>query len=403
MSAIQLVRWHDELGDHLGLSRDYRHGVAALDDIPTEGRIVSVDQLQKWCRAQALELSTWAKAQLDQMPLRQVDPTSLLSPVEISELWASGVTYELSRDARMEESTVPDDLYSRLYTADRPELFFKAPGNRIAGPGDWVGIRRDAIWHVPEPELTVILDDTGQLFGFTVGNDMTARDLEADNPLYLPQAKMFHHSASLGPVLVLADTVDPYRLVFRLEIFRHGEKLVDLSTNTGRLRRRLENLVDYLGKEWPLAPWTGLMTGTGIVPPESFFLEDGDVIEISVPEIGILSNPVRRIGADWVNVPEVSRGILRVDPLDNVAVSLGELRPGDVVSVAGRSLTVRDLIPFGHKMALWALRKGDTVIKYGQPIGVANQDIEPGCHVHVHNVESNRGRGDLAMKKEGSS
>lgn len=399
--VIQLLRWQDQAGVHLGISQDYRVGVLPVSAV-VDG-IEDVPGLLAYCRSQNTEVSRWAGDALQRVSQRvTVAGEQILAPLDLSELWASGVTYEISRDARQEETTARDDFYGRVYDAPRPELFFKAPGHRIVGPNTPVGIRRDATWHVPEPELTVILDDRGRLFGLTIGNDMTARDLEAQNPLYLPQAKMFHHSAALGPTVVLADTVDPYALSIRLTIVRQGDVVVDLTTSTSRLRRSLQDLVAYLGHEWPLAPWTGLMTGTGIVPPDFFALEDGDEIFIDIPEIGTLANPVRRIDSEWAPVFAGGTRVLQIDPRDTVAVALGALDEGQEIVVAGSALTIRDAIPFGHKVAIKPMKTGDWVIKYGERIGMATRDIAVGQHVHVHNVESYRGRGDL-VKKGGHS
>lgn len=394
---IQLLRWREQDHVQLGLSYDYHTGVLPVSEL-AEG-VHDIGGLVAYCRDRNTEISTWAHDKLDGCTHRVlVDDKQLILPVELAELWASGVTYEISRDARMDETTVSDNLYERVYHALRPELFFKAPGDRIVGPHDFVGIRRDATWHVPEPELTVILDDRGQLFGLTVGNDMTARDLEAQNPLYLPQAKMFHHSAAIGPTVVLADTIDPYHLTIHLMITRRGDLVADQATTTTRLRRSLADLISYLEHEWPVAPWTGLMTGTGIVPPDYFALEDGDEISIEIPGIGTLVNPVRRIDSDWARVPGGRTRVLQINPQDTVAVALGALQPGQEVMVGTSVVMVGNVIPFGHKLAIKPMNKGDWVIKYGERIGIATEDINVGQHVHVHNVESYRGRGDLVKK-----
>lgn len=396
---IQLLRWREQDHVQLGLSHDYQTGVLPVSKL-VEG-VHDIPGLIAYCRAQNTEVSAWAQAALDESSQRVlIRDEQLILPIDLSELWASGVTYEISRDARMDETTISDNLYERVYLASRPELFFKAPQHRIVGPHNFVGIRRDATWHVPEPELTVILDDKGQLFGLTVGNDMTARDLEAQNPLYLPQAKIFHNSAAIGPTVVLADTVDPYRLTIRLMITRRGDVVVDRTTTTARLRRSLEELITFLKNEWPVAPWTGLMTGTGIVPPDYFALEDGDEIYIEIPEIGTLINSVRRIDSDWAQVPGRRPRVLQINPQDTVAVALGSLEPGQEVMIGTSAVMVQDAIPFGHKLAIKPMRPGDWVIKYGERIGIATANVDVGQHVHVHNVESYRGRGDL-LQKEG--
>ena len=397
---IQLLRWREQDHVHLGLSHDYRTGILPVSQC-VEG-VHDIPGLIAYCRDHHTEIRPWAQTALDESSHRVlIRDEQLIVPIDLSELWAGGVTYEISRDARRDETTTSDNLYERVYLASRPELFFKAPQHRIVGPHDFVGIRRDATWHVPEPELTVILDDQGQLFGLTVGNDMTARDLEAQNPLYLPQAKIFHNSAAIGPTVVLADTVDPYHLTIHLLIKRRGDDVVDQTTNTARLRRSLEDLITFLRNEWPVAPWTGLMTGTGIVPPDYFALEDGDEIFIEIPEIGTLVNSVRRVDTDWVQVPAGRPRVLQINSHDTVAVALGSLEPGQEVMVGTLGVIVQEPIPFGHKLAIKPMRPGDWVIKYGERIGIATANVDVGQHVHVHNVESYRGRGDL-WKKGGS-
>ncbi|MCL4351558.1 MAG: fumarylacetoacetate hydrolase family protein [Firmicutes bacterium] len=396
---IQLLRWREQGHVHLGLSHDYHTGVLPISQLVEE--VHDIPELTAYCRAQNTDISAWAQAVLDKSSQRVlISDEQVILPIDLSELWASEATYEISRDARRDETTISDNLYERVYLASRPELFFKAPQRRIVGPRDFVGIRRDATWHVPEPELTVILDDQGQLFGLTVGNDMTARDLEAHNPLYLPQAKIFHNSAAIGPTVVLADTIDPYHLTIHLMIARRGDVVVNQTTTTTRLRRSIEDLITFLKNEWPVAPWTGLMTGTGIVPPDYFAVEEGDEISIEIPGIGALINFVRRIDSDWAQVPGGRTRVLQINPQDTVAVALGALEPGQEVMVGTTAVMVQDPIPFGHKLAITPMRPGDWVIKYGERIGMATTNIEMGQHVHVHNVDSYRGRGDL-LKKEG--
>ncbi|MDA8205400.1 MAG: fumarylacetoacetate hydrolase family protein [Thermaerobacter sp.] len=392
---IRLIRWKTPQGQvRLGVSAG-DDAVVAVDAILPG--VCSVQSLRQHCRTQSISVAEWAAEILQgSSPRVDVSPDSWLAPLTLSELWAAGVTYEISRDAREQETTSAQNFYARIYESHRPELFFKAPGSRVAGPGDFVGLRRDATWHVPEPEMTVVLDDTGQVFGFTAGNDMTARDVEAQNPLYLPQAKMFHHAAAIGPSLVLAGTVDPYDLTITLAIRRKGQTVFQGATTTQKLRRSVEELVEYLGRALPLAPWTGLMTGTGIVPPDSFSVEDGDDIFIDISSIGTLYNRARIIGEPWVSVPTPPPRVVRIHPGDNVAVTLGGLERGQRVRLGNIEVTVQNAIPFGHKLALGSIPQGGAVIKYGEIIGLASCPIEPGEHVHIHNLESRRGRGDLA-------
>lgn len=216
------------------------------------------------------------------------------APLESQEVWAAGVTYLRSREARMEESREAGgaDCYDRVYHAARPELFFKAPAYRVMGPGQEVRIRRDSQWNVPEPELALALNSEGRIIGYTVGNDMSSRDIEGENPLYLPQAKIYDGSCALGPCLALADgPLDPATRIL-LRIFRGKEQVLDASTSVAQIKRSLEELAAYLFRETSFGTGCYLMTGTGIVPPHEFSLRAGDLIEIEITGIGTLSNTV---------------------------------------------------------------------------------------------------------------
>jgi 2-dehydro-3-deoxy-D-arabinonate dehydratase len=214
----------------------------------------------------------------------------VVAPVTPAEVWAAGVTYERSRDARMHES-VERDVYERVYEAERPELFFKATGPRVVGHGAPVGLRSDSEWQVPEPEIGIVLGAGGEIAGYTLGNDMSSRDIEGDNPLYLPQAKIFAASCALGPVVVTASEIeDPYDLDINLRIERAGTTLLESATTTARLHKRLDVLAVYLRRDNWLAPGTVILTGTGIVPPDDFTLQPGDVVEITCGAIGMLRN-----------------------------------------------------------------------------------------------------------------
>jgi 2-dehydro-3-deoxy-D-arabinonate dehydratase len=213
------------------------------------------------------------------------------APARPAEVWAAGVTYERSRDARMRESAATADVYERLYDAERPELFLKATAPRIVGPDSPIGLRADSTWLVPEPELGIVLGTDGRILGYTLGNDLSSRDIEGENPLYLTQAKVFAASCSLGPVVVAAEGIDPYNLEIAVRVLRDGAAAWSDGTTTARLNTRLERLVTYLRRDNWLAPGTVLLTGTGIVPDDSFTLRPGDVVEISCEPIGTLRNP----------------------------------------------------------------------------------------------------------------
>jgi len=222
---------------------------------------------------------------------------SLLTPVDAPEVWAAGVTYERSREARNEESkgsgTGEETFYDKVYKAERPEIFFKSTGARTARPGTPVCIRSDSDWQVPEPELGIVLDGRGRILGYTVGNDMSCRDIEGENPLYLPQAKIWRRSCSFGPAIRLAETVpNPYDLTIACRIYRDGQLAVNGSANTGQLRRKLDELASWLVRDNVVFDGTVLLTGTCIVPPDRFTLKPGDRIEIEIAGIGTLINPV---------------------------------------------------------------------------------------------------------------
>jgi 2-dehydro-3-deoxy-D-arabinonate dehydratase len=217
-----------------------------------------------------------------------------LAPIGSQEVWAAGVTYYRSRDARMAESKDAGggDFYDRVYRAARPELFFKGTASRAAAPGAPVRIRSDAQWSVPEPELTLVINPHGTIIGYTIGNDMSSRDIEGENPLYLPQAKVYDGSSALGPcVLVTSDPLPPSTAI-SLQIERAGEPVFSGATTLSELKRRPAELVEYLFRDNVFPTGAYLMTGTGIVPPDSFSLARGDRIRITIDAIGTLENTV---------------------------------------------------------------------------------------------------------------
>lgn len=221
------------------------------------------------------------------------DPAAILAPVGHQEIWAAGVTYYRSRTARMEESKDAGggSFYDRVYAAERPELFFKATGRRVVDPGKPVHIRSDAKWSVPEPELTLVINPAGAIIGCTIGNDMSSRDIEGENPLYLPQAKVYNGSCALGPCILL--TSEPSRDTgIRLDILRSGKQAFSAATSLKELKRDPKELVSFLYRDNSFPQGAFLMTGTGIVPGDDFTLQHRDVIRISIDGIGILENPV---------------------------------------------------------------------------------------------------------------
>jgi len=217
----------------------------------------------------------------------------LLAPIDRQEVWAAGVTYRRSQVARMQESQGAASFYDLVYAADRPELFFKATPHRVAGPGAALRIRQDARWNVPEPELALVLNRQLKLVGFTVGNDMSSRDIEGENPLYLPQAKVYDACCGLGPWVTLAGVMPPVAQIgIELKVDRGGQQVFSGATSVGQMARTFEDLVEWLGRDNSFPEGAILLTGTGIVPGDDFTLAPGDVVRISIEGIGTLTNSI---------------------------------------------------------------------------------------------------------------
>ena len=222
-----------------------------------------------------------------------VDQVRLLTPVESQEIWAAGVTYLRSKQARMEESDFSARAYDHVYEAARPEIFFKAVPEKVVSPGEAVGIRRDARWNVPEPELTLVINSSGSLVGFTIGNDMSSRDIEGENLLYLPQAKIYTGSCAIGPWVVVGAVEDDARQwTIRLEIQRGDAVVFAGETRVDQIKREFGELIEYLFRSQAFPRGAMLLTGAGIVPPDAFTLAAGDRVRITISGIGTLENPV---------------------------------------------------------------------------------------------------------------
>jgi len=234
------------------------------------------------------------KASLSPTPCPPPAADSLLAPVGSQEIWAAGVTYFRSRDARIEESKDAGGgtFYDRVYHAERPELFFKATSRRVVGPGQPVRVRSDAKWSVPEPELTLLISSTGTITGYTIGNDMSSRDIEGENPLYLPQAKVYDGSCALGPALLLSSEPLPRTTTIQLQVERNGSVAFSGETTLAELKRDPQLLVSYLFRDNTFPDGAFLMTGTGVVPADEFTLLSGDIVRITIDGIGTLENPV---------------------------------------------------------------------------------------------------------------
>lgn len=234
----------------------------------------------------------WLNVRLAYAQPRESLDVPPLSPVLSQEVWAAGVTYYRSRSARMEESDGAADCYDRVYDADRPELFFKATPHRVVGTEGNVRIRSDATWNVPEPELTVCVSRTGEIFGYTIGNDMSSRDLEGENPLYLPQAKVYDQCCALGPGILATDEPLPDSTKIELTITRGGTVVFSGSTELNQMKRNPAELVDYLFRDNSFPAGCLLLTGTGVVPECDFTLAPADEVAITIHPIGTLTNRV---------------------------------------------------------------------------------------------------------------
>ncbi|MEP7355578.1 MAG: fumarylacetoacetate hydrolase family protein [Acidobacteriota bacterium] len=230
------------------------------------------------------------------MPL-EAAPANLRAPIESQEVWAAGVTYYRSRSARMAESHAAGggDFYDRVYSAERPELFMKAVAHRVVGPESPVRIRRDSKWNVPEPELTLLISPKGKILGYTAGNDMSSRDIEGENPLYLPQAKVYDGSCALGPAILVTPEPLPSTTKISVKIQRGEKVMFNESTTLAEMKRTPVELSGYLYRENSFPQGAMLMTGTGVVPPDTFTLLPGDRVEVAIEGIGVLGNTVEQL------------------------------------------------------------------------------------------------------------
>jgi 2-dehydro-3-deoxy-D-arabinonate dehydratase len=282
---VHVCRFTKGGGARVGLVSDDR---ASVRDLTAAG-VATLEPLLESDDPEA-ELRRAEPARLPAIPLSEVE---ILTPVEHQEIWAAGVTYLRSKVARMEESDFSATAYDRVYDADRPEIFFKSPAEKSVPSGQPVGIRRDARWNVPEPELALVVNSRGRIAGCTIGNDMSSRDIEGENLLYLPQAKIYNRSCALGPWITLGVTESDARTWgLGVTIRRNGAKVFSGETSVSQIKRTFDNLVEYLFRSQVFPRGAVLLTGTGVIPPDSFTLEAGDVVTIHVSGIGELVNPV---------------------------------------------------------------------------------------------------------------
>ncbi len=224
-----------------------------------------------------------------------VNVADILAPIQNQELWACGVTYLRSKVGRQEESKAAggSDFYAKVYDAERPEVFFKATAHRVVGTGGKVNIRKDSVWDVPEPELTLVVSSSGKIVGYTIGNDMSSRSIEGENPLYLPQAKTYDGCAALGPCVFVTDQPIDLNSIIQLEIKREQKIIFEGNITLNQMKRSLEELVSFVYKECSFPKGCLIMTGTGIVPGSDFTLQSKDEIKITIDPIGTLVNTVR--------------------------------------------------------------------------------------------------------------
>ena len=278
----RVIRWADADGSiTIGVERDVRGSFGA---VATEDSLEALGGAVPPGDARVVEA-------LDPDTLALPEGLELLAPLDPPEVWCSGVTYERSRDARMEESMIRD-VYADVYEADRPELFLKdAACRRTVGPREPIGIRGDSGWNVPEPELGLVLGEGGAIAGYTIGNDVSSREIEGANPLYLAQAKVYAGACAIGPALY-APAHEPERFEIVMRIVAGDDVVYEDRTSTAKMTRSFAELASWLVRDNPIAPGTVLLTGTGLVPPDEFTLVVGHRVEIHVPEIGTLVNPV---------------------------------------------------------------------------------------------------------------
>ena len=270
----------------------YRLTDAVIVDDGTCARSYHADWDELINREDLHSFLTQLTSRLDPAPPDWID--HVVAPLVSQEVWAAGVTYYRSRTARMAESqdAGADSFYDRVYNAERPELFFKATPHRVAGPNSGVRIRKDSRWNVPEPELALVITKTGKIVGYTIGNDMSSRDIEGENPLYLPQAKVYDRSCALGPCVLVTNEMLDSSTEIRLDIHRQDEMVFMGSTTLAQLKRTPKTLVEFLYRDNSFPHGCILLTGTGIVPPDNFTLERGDEIRITIEPIGTLVNVV---------------------------------------------------------------------------------------------------------------
>ena len=289
---MKLCRFQSANGTHFGALRDgWLYDLTDIDPVEFGG----LESAYAKAGSDLSAMVSRVEEAMGRAKKASYEERLLRIPIESPEIWGAGVTYLRSRQAR-ETETKSKGIYDRVYEAARPELFLKDTGLRCRGPGQEICVRGDSAWSVPEPELTVVFDEETRVVGYTVGNDVSSRDIEGENPLYLTQAKVYRGSSAIGPVVATADEVpDPRRLEIVMRITREGRVAFQGSVGVSQMKRTLAELAEYLGRDNVLRTFTLLMTGTSIVPPDDFTLRGGDVVEVEIEGIGVLRNPVVKL------------------------------------------------------------------------------------------------------------
>ncbi|WP_243239310.1 UxaA family hydrolase [Sulfobacillus harzensis] len=372
-TLMQWWRWKTAAGFQEGIMREEDPGAVVLEHAtPTPA---SLGGVVEYCRTAHIQLTDWAEALLAKMPARERIPKDAIEcPVDLELLFGC--------------QAVAEDQ-------DAPAIYLKASQTTLAGPRQSLGLRPDVAWHVAHPAIIAVFGPHGDVLGFSLGLDVTALELLTRHPLHLQEAKWFQGSAAMGPVLALASSGDLEHVEVRFQVWRRGQVLVRESCAPVHLSARLEMARRVL--TWmPHVRWFGVMLPLNVSLPEVFQLEEGDEVSVSAPGLGeftAMARSLQPVSSQETREPRV----LLIHPNDTVAVALDPIQAGTSISIAGIEISVRDDIPFGHKVAIRDLEAGDWVIKYGEKIGVASQPIHSGEHVHTHNLESSRGRGDLLV------
>jgi len=299
MANVLLARLALPTGPAWGVLADDRVDIVAADAGTNGGFLASLLQLPRPARVLLERRRNAPSLKLADLLAAPASPAAphLLAPLDLQEVWAAGVTYERSRVARMEETAGAETFYDKVYSAERPELFFKGAASRVSGHNGPIRIRRDAAWNVPEPEIAVLVTAHGEVAGYTLGNDVSSRDIEGENPLYLPQAKIYRESCALGPVVWLTDEESAPVFDIAITIQRRGARVYDGKISTSSMRRSFADLADWLVRDNVFPSGAYLLTGTGLVPESGFTLMPDDRVSITVPRIGTLSNHVVQGGA----------------------------------------------------------------------------------------------------------